>query len=53
MQIPMFAITFTATESGVRDAMCAITRRLQQGGMEPEVQSAIEITITEAVNNIV
>jgi serine/threonine-protein kinase RsbW len=53
MQTHPFAITFTATETGVRDAMRAIMRRVQSDAAEPEAQVAIEIAIAEAVNNIV
>ena len=48
-----FSLTFPATELGTRAGVGIVTRRLRQAGLTPERTAEVEISLTEAVNNVV
>lgn len=48
-----FTQEFAATEQGTRGALAEIMTRLRKSGVTDEQSGAVEITLAEAVNNIV
>ena len=48
-----FSVTFLASETEARERVCAVAQRLRRAGIATERAGEIELTLAEAVNNVV